>query len=229
MFVVSAVVLLVVPQPTATSEVQGSSPIVTTTLNPPRVTSSPTATPTATPTPTPSPTPSQPSWTDWRFEGAAFSVPAAGLEAIPIHQLDPATELVEKDGYVAVHPRDNTPEDLWKIAWDPDMVGCTFTPAAANTCYIYGHDYQDGSAVFSYIYEKMGVGDTATITTPVGAVTYALEQKFNHDKHSITQSEEFKRVVPGRLVVVTCYSDGNRDQNGNTTQNSVLIFQMVTP
>lgn len=108
------------------------------------------------------------------------------------------------------------------------MEGCAFTVDAANTCYVYGHDYRDNTAVLSTFYEDMSEGDTVTITTATTTITYRLEQKFHHDKSSVTQNEEFTRIVPGRLVVVTCNSEGKRDAFGNTTQNSVLIFQMVT-
>lgn len=156
----------------------------------------------------------------------------------PITELQPG-ELVKKT-YVDAQGQETefdavNPATPQTITWDTHVVdgvrypvGGALSASAENTVYLYCHDHRDGSAICSIIFDVLVPGDTVTIETPTEVLTYAVETSFNLPKGVVANDERLKAVVAGRLVVVTCFSEGNRNASGETTENSAIILQLAS-
>lgn len=193
----------------------------------------------ATPTPQPSPTSraTPPAWVDWQFAGATLTAPEAGIDHAEIHELRP-NEIVTKTStdasgttvtYSAIEP-----DDKHTIAWDSQVVdgvrqpvGSVLSASAANTVYLYCHDYRDGTALCSTISDVTAPGDEITLETPTEVLTYAAVETFEERKNEISSDPRVTMAAPGRLLIITCNSAGERDTAGEPTVNTVLVFQLV--
>ena len=206
----------------------------------PTLSPTPTAAPTPSdsPTPTPSPSPVSQAWTDWTFAGATMSVPKLGIAQAAITELQP-NELVQKtyvndageEGvYTAIDPAGKQ-----TITWDTRVVdgvrypvGSALTASAANTVYLYCHDYSDDSAICSTIYDVLVPGDTLVVETPTEVLTYTVQESFSLRKGELPNDARITAVGAGRLVVITCNSGGERNADGETMQNSAIVFQLTS-
>lgn len=226
------------------SKSEGSSPIVTATPTP---TKSVTPTPTPVPTPTPTPTLTLPAWDDWTFQGAQLTVPSTNIEGAPdatkingaaITELQPS-ELVQK-AYVNAQGNEASyeaiePAGKQTLTWDTTIVdgvrypvGSVLSGSSVNTVYVYCHDYADETALCSTVYDVTNRGDTVTIETPTEVMTFTAQEKFNLRKGELPNDPRVTAVNPGRLVLITCNSGGERNALGETMENSVIVFQLTS-
>lgn len=232
-FLMAAVVILL-PSWIPAQQSVGSPPIVAATPLP-----SVSPTPAFTPTPTPTPTPTTPGWVNWTFQGATVTVPKAGINNVGISELQP-NELVQKTylnaagsevTYEAVEP-----SSKMGVTWDTTVVdgvrspvGSVLSASAANTVYLYCHDYADGTALCSNIYDVTTSGDVMTVQTPTEVLAYVAQESFTLRKGELPNDPRVTAVGAGRLLVITCNSGGERNALGETMENSVIVFQLVPP
>ncbi len=108
--------------------------------------------------------------------------------------------------------------------------GSALSASAEATTFLYCHDYADGSALCSTIFDVMSIGNVLTIETgSAEQLSYRLESKLIIPKGDVASFEPLRQNIPGRLVIITCYSDGVRDAQGVVIENSVLVLQLVQP
>ena len=75
----------------------------------------------------------------------------------------------------------------------------------------------------------MHVGDSLTIQTESETLQYRLVNSWNALKGDVPGIESLSDNVPGRLVIFTCFSEGERDAAGVTAYNSIIVLQLVVP
>ncbi len=98
-------------------------------------------------------------------------------------------------------------------------------PDATNTVYLAGHSIDRGAAVFDPLFDQerqtalVKSGDEVTITTDAGAVTYVVDETQRYPKSELANEAEVWRIVPGRLVLITCFQ---RNGGGQSTDNLVV-------
>lgn len=98
-------------------------------------------------------------------------------------------------------------------------------PDATNTVYLAGHSVDRGAAVFDPLFDQerqaalVKSGDEVTITTDAGAVTYVVDETQRYPKSELAGQAEVWRIVPGRLVLITCFQ---RSGGGRSTDNLVV-------
>jgi sortase (surface protein transpeptidase) len=98
-------------------------------------------------------------------------------------------------------------------------------PDATNTVYLAGHSVDRGTAVFDPLFDQerqtalVKSGDEVTITTDAGAVTYVVDETQRYPKSELANEAEVWRIVPGRLVLITCFQ---RNGGGRSTDNLVV-------
>jgi sortase (surface protein transpeptidase) len=98
-------------------------------------------------------------------------------------------------------------------------------PDADNTVYLAGHSVDRGAAVFDPLFDQeaqtalVKSGDEVTITTDAGAVTYVVDETQRYPKSQLASEAEVWRIVPGRLVLITCFQ---RSDGGRSTDNLVV-------
>ncbi len=223
----------------------GGSPVIAAPV--PAVSVSPTPTPSKTASVHPTPTPTTfttPQWEDWTFTWATLSVvnPDAHMQQVPIHQRLPEEYLPDRtvangQGQVVAAPSVD-PIDWSSISLDRYEengtyypVGCTLSATAVNTCYAYCHSSRDLTAVCSYVYGALRVGDQIVIETATEVLTYALQEKFSPFQADARQNEQLKEVVPGRFWLITCRTDDSEEAvrvDGDPIVNGALKFQLVS-
>lgn len=102
---------------------------------------------------------------------------------------------------------------------------------ATNTVYLAGHSVDRGEAVFDPLFDqerqaaRVHHGDEVTITTDAGAVTYVVEETQRYPKSELADQAEVWRIVPGRLVLITCFQ---RSDGGRSTDN-LVVYATRTP
>lgn len=75
-----------------------------------------------------------------------------------------------------------------------------------NTTYITGHSWEDRPAPFNRLSSEAEVGDTLTLTTAEGELTYIVDSVTTHDKNTLKNSDIWN-IVPQRLVLISCYTE----------------------
>ncbi|MFC9979605.1 class F sortase [Gordonia sp. NPDC127522] len=143
---------------------------------------------------------------------AVSPVPPAAPDrlSIPAVDIDVAVEPMSADRCPVLNPPSND-----SAYW----VGCRALPGTDSdgTVFVIGHAVTGGSAVFNDLAE-VSPGDTATLRTSNGRLTYRIVDTELYGKYGQAQLEpKLRERIPGRLVLVTCYlgSDGRQltDQN----------------
>lgn len=213
------------------SAVEGSSPVVAT----PRATPSASATPTPTVVSTPTPTP-EASVEEWRFDGASLSIPRIGMvdQSISEYTTDDLARNAatvyngsnESTQVSGVNPPDKQAISWWSGAQD---AGAILSSNATATVTLYGHAYQDGSAIFNGLV-YLEIGDTVSVTTyKAGAVnevlTYEVVEKVRLYKGDVLGSG-LQEPVAGRLLLMACYSEGQRDGTGHALEIDATVLQL---
>lgn len=101
-----------------------------------------------------------------------------------------------------------------------------------NTVYLLGHSWDNGDAVFNPLFDrasqtsKVEPGDTVVVTTQAGDVTYEIERAERIPRAEVAQeSNEVWDVVPGRLLLVTCFQNNG---GGDAFDNFVVFATVVS-
>jgi len=168
-----------------------------------------------------------------REEGVYAALGLHPHEAGNVGEDDIATlrELLRHPGAVAVgetgldHYRDLAPRDRQadvfraqrelaaELLVPPDTLdGYWLTPygmpgaGSENTTYITGHSWEDREAPFNRLSDPGLVGSEIELETGAGTLEYVVDSVVTHDKDTLKDSDIWQ-IVPGRLVVVSCYTE----------------------
>lgn len=79
------------------------------------------------------------------------------------------------------------------------------SPGSADTTYIVGHSWQGRDTAFNHLSSDAKRGDRITITTAAGTGTYTVTDVSTENKHTLKDSPIWNKV-PGRLILVSCYT-----------------------
>jgi sortase (surface protein transpeptidase) len=190
----------------------GGEPVVRSVAAPSEVTSSaaPTpapaavvAEPTPSPTPTPTPAPGE------QASSVRLEVPSVGVD-VPVLPLTPKGGVIDPptmaDSYW-VRP-------YGEPGTQPD-----------NTVYIAGHSWTRGAAAFNPLMPGdhgagVATGDVVTVQTADDSVDYTITGTERYDKDALPGATDVWTVVPGRLVLITCFVD----DDGDTTDDNFVVF-----
>ena len=93
---------------------------------------------------------------------------------------------------------------------------------ADNTLYIAGHSWTRGAAAFNALMAGAGVGVGAVVSvdTPAGTVDYTVTGTETYAKHELPGAADVWAIVPGRLVLITCFVD----DEGRATDANFVVF-----
>ncbi|MEX5297751.1 class F sortase [Kocuria sp. CPCC 205292] len=75
-----------------------------------------------------------------------------------------------------------------------------------NTTYITGHSWEDRDAPFNRLSDPGLVGSEIVLETGTGTLEYVVDSVVTHDKNTLKDSDIW-RIVPDRLVIVSCYTE----------------------
>ncbi|MGX5356841.1 class F sortase [Kocuria sp. KH4] len=75
-----------------------------------------------------------------------------------------------------------------------------------NTTYITGHSWEGRDAPFNRLSDPGLVGSRIELETETGTLEYQVDSVVTHDKNTLKDSDIW-RIVPDRLVVVSCYTE----------------------
>ncbi|GEO94937.1 class F sortase [Kocuria turfanensis] len=75
-----------------------------------------------------------------------------------------------------------------------------------NTTYITGHSWEGRDAPFNRLSDPGLVGSEIELETETGILEYRVDSVVTHDKNTLKDSDIW-RIVPDRLVVVSCYTE----------------------
>ncbi|MGY1839222.1 class F sortase [Modestobacter sp. SYSU DS0985] len=94
-----------------------------------------------------------------------------------------------------------------------------------NTVYIAGHSWTKGAAAFNALMPGdhgagISTGDVVTVRTPGGSVDYTVSHTERYDKDALPGATDVWTVMPGRLVLITCFVD----DDGRTTDDNFVVF-----
>lgn len=169
----------------------------------------------------------------------APAVPAAGTDPAPAPaqtgvrpEAAPPVRLVVGDAQldVAVLPLTPSAEEVAaQLLVPPDTLdGYWLTPygmpgeGSENTTYITGHSWEDRDAPFNRLSDPGLVGSTVRVQTGTGTLDYVVDSVVTHDKNSLKDSEIW-RIVPDRLVIVSCYTEDLWGKNVVLTASPVPL------
>lgn len=85
-------------------------------------------------------------------------------------------------------------------------------PGSTNTTYIVGHSWEDRGSAFNNLSAQAKPGDHLTLTTAQGTLSYTVNGITTEDKDTLKNSQIWAKV-PGRLILVSCYTADFRGQN----------------
>ncbi|MEC5201212.1 LPXTG-site transpeptidase (sortase) family protein [Arthrobacter sp. PL16] len=75
-----------------------------------------------------------------------------------------------------------------------------------NTTYIVGHSWEDQDAPFNRLSSSAEPGDTFTVTTGTGVLTYRVDSVTTYLKSTLKNSDIWG-VDPNRVVLISCYTE----------------------
>ncbi|MEX5234275.1 class F sortase [Kocuria arenosa] len=115
---------------------------------------------------------------------------------------------------VAVLPLAPSQQELaTELLVPPDTLdGYWLTPygmpgeGSENTTYITGHSWEDRDAPFNRLSDPGLVGSEIELETGTGTLEYVVDSVVTHDKNTLKDSDIW-RIVPDRLVIVSCYTE----------------------
>ncbi|GAA1774335.1 class F sortase [Kocuria aegyptia] len=115
---------------------------------------------------------------------------------------------------VAVLPLAPSAQELaTELLVPPDTLdGYWLTPygmpgeGSENTTYITGHSWEDRDAPFNRLSDPGLVGSEIELQTATGTLEYVVDSVVTHDKNTLKDSDIW-RIVPDRLVIVSCYTE----------------------
>lgn len=185
------------------------------------------------PTSTPSPT-HETAAEPWKFEGAWLTIPCLGIERMDITEYtkaDLVTEQVwspDKQGYVKV-PDMIVPRTPETIAWYSSLKQKSILSVeATNTVYLFLHSIYGADGIFNEIPKLTPKSDCEVIIeTPTERLTFTVAKKsFEVDKDKLKSAKGYTEAVEGRLLIVTCYTEGAY-VDGHATKNAVSTLQLI--
>lgn len=103
---------------------------------------------------------------------------------------------------------------------------------ATNTVYLVGHSWSKGPAVFNSFTDaasqqsKIPVGTTIVVAAGSGPLTYVVDATATYAKSQLTTTKDVWSIVPGRLVLITCFLHEGVDRSPD---NFVVFAHLVTP
>ena len=96
---------------------------------------------------------------------------------------------------------------------------------ANNTVYMACHSATRSFAPCNTVYKEAAVGQTISLTTEAGQLTYRIESIETLSKDGeFENSEKVRSKVPGRLVLVTCLQRGI---GRSSAENFVVFAQLI--
>lgn len=112
-----------------------------------------------------------------------------------------------------VLPYDPTDEDLAGGSLVPPQTynGYRLTPygmpgeGSTNTTYIAGHSYEKVELPFNKLSDPGLVGEELEVETVDGTLDYVVDSVTTYEKDTLKDSEIW-RVVPNRIVLISCYT-----------------------
>jgi sortase (surface protein transpeptidase) len=99
---------------------------------------------------------------------------------------------------------------------------------ATNTLYVAAHSAGSGDDGFDPLIAGPGAdgtltaGDVVEVRTPTGTVRYTVRSTHRYGKDALPGADEVWEVVPGRLVLVTCFQ---RADGREATENLVVVAE----
>jgi hypothetical protein len=136
-------------------------------------------------------------------------VPSVGLN-LPVSPLTPSGGVID-------------PPTMGGAYWI-DPYGAPVGPGEQpdNTLYIAGHSWTRGAAAFNALMDGAGVavGDVVSVDTPSGTVDYTVAGTETYAKHELPGAADVWAIVPGRLVLITCFVD----DDGRATDENFVVF-----
>jgi LPXTG-site transpeptidase (sortase) family protein len=93
-----------------------------------------------------------------------------------------------------------TPEAYWLSPYGSPGPGST------NTTYIVGHSWEGRSTAFNNISTRSRLGDQLMLTTAKGSLSYQVTAITTENKETLRASGIWAKV-PGRLILITCYTE----------------------
>jgi hypothetical protein len=149
-----------------------------------------------------------------------------------IQQSEPTRITISAVGYDAVVGHmvtdangDVNPPTLQEAYWITDR-GVEPGTTADNTVYMACHSWSQGDAPCSRVSQHATAGQHVLVTTANGVLDYLIQDTKLYSKDGeFKNSSEVRAIVPGRLVLVTCYEPPG---GGRSTDNFVVYAQLVT-
>jgi LPXTG-site transpeptidase (sortase) family protein len=127
------------------------------------------------------------------------------------------------------------PQSLSDVSWQIGGIGGVAFGSepgtdAAGTVYIYGHAATGAKAVFNEL-GNLKSGDTATVTTANGLLTYQVQRSVDTAKSAFVSTPEAVDQVSGRLLLISCdHRRGVKLVNGGySTGNIIVVLQLEQP
>lgn len=137
--------------------------------------------------------------------------PSAGLD-VAVHPLEPSPAEIESQSIVPPISLDG----YWLTNFGVPGAG------SANTTYIMGHSWEGRDAPFNRLSSAAAPGDIFEVTTSSGKISYRVDSISTENKSSLKENPIW-RVVPNRLVLISCYTE---DLFG---KNVVLVASPAPP
>jgi hypothetical protein len=133
-------------------------------------------------------------------EGAAspplhITYAAVGMDQAVL-PLSPTDEEASLRSIVPPH----TADAYWLTPYGVPGAGST------NTTYIVGHSWEGRPSPFNEISSRARPGDQLTVTTVQGPLVFVIDQITTEYKDTLKDSAIWDKV-PGRLVLITCYTE----------------------
>lgn len=94
----------------------------------------------------------------------------------------------------------HTADAYWLTPYGVPGTGST------NTTYIVGHSWEGKSSPFNNISSTSRPGDELTLTTSEGPLAYKIDEITTEFKDTLKDSAIWDKV-PGRLVLITCFTE----------------------
>lgn len=170
-------------------------------------------------TPTPVGEPAQPKLP---AEGEELPVPSSEVHVtVPAVGLDlPVLPLTPTQGVI-------NPPTLTAAYWiEPYGAPVGDVAQADNTLYLAAHSTSAGEYGFDALMDPDGEGsslapgDVVEVSTPTGAVGYAVQRTERYAKGELSGAAEVWEAAPGRLVLITCLQRGD----GRASSENLVVF-----
>lgn len=124
-----------------------------------------------------------------------ITYPQAGMDVV-IHPLEP--ENSDATSRSIVPPE--TMDGYWLTPFGTPGAG------SENTTYVIGHSWEGLDAPFNHLSLAAVPGDTLTVATGTGTLSYVVDSVTTYTKSTLKDSPVWE-AVPNRLVLISCYTE----------------------